>query len=141
MRIFYVFNIKKEVYEIYRDTPSVIYNFFNQLYYFKKDNLDYGNTIFKQVANRFNKEALDLKLYIRLHNKMRYIKRGDEHIINNLYKDEISIMKIKKSYIVINTNNNFTEFFEFLNEEYRECFVCDFVNQDYFYLRSLKMLV
>ena len=141
MRIYYVFNLKKDVYEIYKDTPSVLYNFLNQLYYFNKENLDYGNTIFKQVANKFNKEVLDLKVYLKLHNKMRYSKKGEEHIINNLYKDEISIMKVKRSYIVINSNKNFTEFFNILNEEYKECFVCDFVNQDYFYLRKINVAV
>lgn len=139
MKIYYIFNLKKDVYEIYKDTPSVLYNFLNQLYYFNKDNLDYGNIIFKQIANKFNKEVLDLKIYIKLHNKMRYTKKGEEHIINNLYKDEISIMKIKKSYIIINSNKSFTEFFNILHEEYKECFVCDFINQNYFYLSNLKI--
>ncbi len=134
MRVYYVFNIKKEVYDIYRDTPSVIFNFLKQLYTLKKDYLDYGNTIFNQVANYFNKDSLDLKLYIKFHDKMRYLKRGDEHIINDLFRDEISIMKIKRSYIIINCNSNFTEFFNFLCSEYKECLVCDFVNYDYFYL-------
>ena len=101
MRIFYVFNIKKEVYEIYKDTPSVLYNFMKYIYKANKDNLDYGNIIFNQVADKFNKKKLDLDIFIKLHNKMRYTKRKEEHIINNLYKDEISIMKIKNSYIVI----------------------------------------
>ena len=141
LRIYYVFNIKKEIYEIYKNTPSVIYNFFNQLYYFNKENLDYGNAIFKQVAKKYNKDALDLKIYIKYHNKMIYTRRKEEHIINNLYKDEVSIMKIKKSYIVINSNKNFTEFFSILGEEYKESFVCDFNNQDYFFLRDIKTLV
>lgn len=141
LRIYYIFNIKKEVYEVYKDTPSVVYNFLKQLYYFNKDNLDYGNAIFKQVAKKFNKEALDLKVYIKMHSRMCYTKRKEEHIINNLYKDEVSIMKIKRSYILINTNKNFTDFFNIINEEYKEAFVCDFNNQDYFFIRKIKILV
>lgn len=141
MRIFYAFRIKKEFYDIYRDTPSVLYNFLNQLYYFKKEDLDYGNELFRQIANKFDKEELDKRLFIKLHNKMKYCKRGDEHIINNLYRDEVSIMKIKKSYIVINSNKNCTEFFEFLNEEDDSIFICDFINHDYFYANQVKMLV
>lgn len=141
MRIYYIFNIKKEVFDVYKDTPSVLFNFYNQLYYLKNDNLDYGNTILKQISNRFDKEILDLKIYLKLHNKMIYSKRGEEHIINNLFKNEISIMKVKKSYIVINSNKNYTEFFNILYYFYKNCLICDFVNQDYFLLDNLKMLV
>lgn len=141
MRIYYAFKIKKEFYDIYKETPSVLYNFLNQLYYFKKENLDYGNELFRQIANKFDKEELDKRLFIKLHNKMKYCKRGDEHIINNLYRDEVSIMKIKKSYIVINSNKNCTEFFDFLNEEDDSIFICDFNNHDYFYANQVKMLV
>lgn len=138
MRIFYAFKIKEEFYELYKDTPSVLYNFFNQLYYFRKDELEYGSNLFRQIINFYDKEELDKKLFINLHNKMRYCKRKDEHIINDLYKDEVSIMKIKKSYIVINSNKNCTEFFEFLEKEDPYIFVCDFNNQDYFYISNLK---
>ena len=141
MRIYYVFNIKKEVYEIYKNTPSVLYNFFYQLYLNKKEDLNYSNSIFKQVSSKYNCDLLNLKIYLKLHNKMKYLKRNDEHIINDLYKNEISIMKIKKSYIVINSNSSFTDFFLIINDFYKYCFVCDFNNQDYFYLARLKMLV
>lgn len=141
MRIYYVFNIKKDVLEIYEKTPSVLYNFLNQLYYLKKDSLDYCNMIFRQVADYFDKDELDLDIYLKLHNKMRYVKKSDDHIINNFYKDEVSIMKVKKSYIIINSNKKFTEFFPIINEVYKNCLVCDFNNQDYFYLRNIKTLV
>ena len=141
MRIYYIFNIKKEIYNVYKDTPSVLYNFFRRLYYYDKNNLDYCNTIYRQITNKYNKELLDLKIYLKLHNKLRYIKRYEEHIINDLFKNEISIMKVKKSYIVINCNNNYTEFFSIINNFYNYCFVCDFINQDYFYLSKIKILV
>ncbi len=138
LRIFYIFNIKKDVYEIYKDTPSVLYNFFRELYSFNKDNLDYANAIFKEIATKFNKEKIDLKIYLKMHNKLIYSKKSDAHIINNLYKNEISIMKIKRSYIIINANSNYSEFFNFLP---LECFVCDFNNSDYFFICKIKMLV
>ena len=72
---------------------------------------------------------------------MRYLKRNEDHIINDIWKNEISIMKIKKSYIIINSNNNFTEFFNIINYYYKDCLVCDFINQSYFFLIYIKMLV
>ncbi len=138
MRIYYAFKIKKEFYDIYKETPSVLYNFLNQLYHFRRDELEYGNNLFRQIASNFNKGELDKKLFVKLHNKMKYCKKGDEHIINNLYKDEVSIMKIKNSYILINCNKNCPEFFEFLKEEEDNIFVCDFINHDYFYVNQIK---
>ena len=138
MRIFYVFNIKKEVYDIYKDTPSVLYNFFRELHTFEKENLDYASSIFNQIATTFNKEVLDLKIYLKLHNRLIYSKKCDEHIINDLYKDEISIMKIKRSYIVINCNKNYSTFFNYMNNE---SFICDFNNCDYFFVCKIKTLV
>ena len=140
MKIYYIFNIKKDIYDIYQETPSVLYNFFKRLYINKED-LDYSNIIFKQIAHKYNKEYLDLKIYLYMHNKLRYMKREENHIINNLFKNEISIMKIKSSYIIVNSNKDYTEFFNIINYFYKYCLVCDFNNQEYFYLSDIKMLV
>ena len=141
LRIYYIFNIKKEVYDLYIDTPSVLYNFFYFLYHDNKDNLDFSNTIFSQITNKFNKEYLDLKIYLNMHKMMRYLKRKEEHIINDLFKDQISIMKINNSYIIINSTKNNTEFFNIINYYYKNCLVCDFSNHEYFYINRIKMLV
>ena len=140
MRIYYIFNIKKEIFEVYKDTPSVLYNFFYQFYYKKKD-FQLSNVIFRQISNKYNKEYLDLKIYIKMHNKMRYSKRNEDHIINDIFKNEISIMKIKRGHIIINSNNKMTEFFDIINYFYKYLLVCDFNNQEFFYLRDIKMLV
>lgn len=141
MRIYYIFKIKNDVKDVYEDTPSVIYNFLRNIYLTKDKDIDHIKMIYLQVINTFNKRDLDLKLYVKLHNKMKYSKKGDTHIINDIFKDEISIMRIKNSYIVINTNKNFTDFFKIINELSQDCFVCDFINDDYFFLRKIKMLV
>ena len=141
MRIYFVFNIKNDVLDIYKDTPSVLYNLFYKLYYDGKENLDYSNILFKEITNKFNKEFLDLKIYLIMHYKMRYLKRCDNHIINDIFKNEISILKIKRSYIVINANKDYSEFFGILNKYYKNCLVCDFNNQSYFYLSDIKTLV
>ncbi len=140
MKIYFVFNIKGDVFDIYRDTPSVLYNFFYNIYNENKDNLNYANSLFRKITNKFNKEYLDLKIYINMHYKMRYSKKYDNHIINDIFKNEISIMKIKKSYIIINSNKKNTEFLKILNYFYKECLVYDFINQEYFFANE-KILV
>lgn len=140
MRNYYAFKIKKEFYNLYKDNPSSLYNILKHLYYMRKCELTYGFNLFKQITMPILKNDLDKKIYIKYHNEMTYSKNGDDHIINNLYKDEVSILTIKKSYILINANKNYSSFFKILNEYNNDFFVCDFTNQDYFFISNIKDL-
>ena len=139
MRIYYVFDIRSEYVDLYKETPNSLYNVLHQLYYMRKKDLEYGFNMFKQLANRIDKDELDKNIFLKLHNKMTYVKKGDNHIINNLYKDEVSALKVKYSYILINTS--YTDFFNALALDNRNYFVCDFINNDYFFLSNIKILV
>ncbi len=141
MRIYYVFKVKEEYIELYRDTPNTLYNILNQMYYMKKNEIGYGFNLFHQMIDRIDKFDLDKYLYILMHTKMKYSKKGDEHILNNIYKDEVSVLKVKSTHLIINANKSYTEFFTLLNQ-YDPCFfVCDFNNHDYFFLSNIKLLV
>lgn len=141
MRIYYVFDIRNEYVDLYKETPNSLYNVLHQLYYMRKKDLEYGFNMFKQLANRIDKDEVDKNIFLKLHNKMTYVKKGDNHIINNLYKDEVSALKVKYSYILINTNKSYTDFFNTLALDNRNYFVCDFINNDYFFLSNIKILV
>lgn len=141
MRIYYVFDIRSEYVDLYKETPNSLYNVLHQLYYMRKKDLEYGFNMFKQLANRIDKDEVDKSIFLKLHNKMTYVKKKDNHIINNLYKDEVSALKVKYSYILINTNKSYTDFFNVLALDNRNYFVCDFINNDYFFLSNIKILV
>lgn len=141
MRIYYVFKIKDEYMDLYKETPSTLYNILNQMYYMKRKELGYGFNLFNQIIDLINKGELDKQLYVSMHTKMKYTKKGDDHILNNLYKDEISILKINKTHILINSNKSYTEFFVLLNQYESNLFVCDFNNHDYFFLTNVNLLV
>ena len=141
MRIYYVFDIRSEYVDLYKETPNSLYNVLHQLYYMRKKDLEYGFNMFKQLANRIDKDEVDKNIFLKLHNKMTYVKKKDNHIINNLYKDEVSALKVKYSYIIINTNKSYTDFFNVLALDNRNYFVCDFINNDYFFLSNIKILV
>ncbi len=141
MRIYFVFKIKDEYIELYKDSPRTLYNILNQMYYMKRNEIGYGFTLFNQMINRINKFDLDKYLYVLLHTKMKYSKKGENHILNNLYKDEVSVLRVKGTYILINSNKSYTEFFALLNNYDSKLFVCDFNNNDYFFLRDVKLLV
>ena len=72
---------------------------------------------------------------------MPYSKRGEIHYMNNLYKDEISKLIVKNKYIKIETETNFSSFFEILSNYDNNFFVCDFDYLDFFFIDSIKVLV
>lgn len=141
MRTYYIFKMKKEFVNLYRESPNNLFNILRHLYYMKRHEIEYGYNLYSQLTERISKEKLDREIYIKYHNDMVYSKKQDEHIINNLYKDEISILTIKKTYILITTNNNYTSFFNIISNLGDEYFVCDFVSQDYFWINDIKILV
>ena len=140
LRTFYIFKMRKEFYRLYCSSPNSLYNVLRHLYYMKRDKANYGFNLYSQLVEKINKLDLDKKIFIKYHSKMIYSKNGDDHIINNLYQDEISIMNIKNAYILINTNKNYTDFFKMLSDFGEDYFVCDFVNQDYFWINDIKLL-
>lgn len=141
MRNYYIFRMKREFVNLYRDSPSSLFNVLKHLYYMKKCDVSYGFNLFNQLTMKIDKNKLDREIYIKYHNEMVYSKNKDEHIINNLYKDEVSALKVKYSYILINTNKSYTDFFNVLALDNRNYFVCDFINNDYFFLSNIKILV
>ena len=141
MRTFYIFKMKKEFVSLYQNSPGSLYNVLKHLYYMKRHEMSYGFNLFQQLTEKIDKNKLDREIYIKYYDEMVYSKNHDEHIINNLYKDEISILIIKSTYILINANRNYSSFFTILESLGDEYFVCDFVSQDYFWINDIKMLV
>lgn len=141
MRIYFIFSVKEEIYDLYKEYPKALYNIFLEIYEMNKKDIEYGYSLFKQIAKGISKEELDQKICNDLKDKLRYSKNKDEHIINNLYSEEVSLMKIKHTHITINTIHEFTEFFELLNKYEPFLFACDFKNDDYFFLSRIKTLV
>lgn len=141
MRIYFVFKIKEEYIDLYKDTPNTLYNILNQMYYMRRNEIGYGYHLFNQMIDRIDKFELDKYLYVLMHTKMKYSKKGDEHVLNNLYKDEVSVLKVKTTHALINSNKSYTEFFLLLNQYDPNFFVCDFNNHDYFFLSNIKLLV
>ena len=141
MRVFYIFKIKEEFKYLYKDNPSQLYSILKQIYYLGKDDIAYGENIFFQLTEPLEKEIYDRKLFIKLHKEIPYSKRGEVHIMNNLYKDEISRLTIKNTYMKIETESSFSSFFNYLSLLNENLFACDFSYLDFFFLDKIKTLV
>ena len=136
MKVYFIFDIKKEFKTLYKGNERVLYNILKQIYHLEKNEVEYGYNLFNQLINKINKNDLDRKIFIKYHQDIPYSKRNQTHYINNLYKDEISRLTIKSSYMKLEVENNSKAFFKILSDFSENYFVCDFKNYEYFFLTS-----
>lgn len=141
MRTFLIFKIKDDYQDLYKRNPGNLYQILKYLYFLTKKESEYGIELFNQLVIPIDKILLNRRIFIKYHQERVYSKINNTHVINDLYKDEISILKIKSSYIKLQTNHNTSNFFSIISKESNAFFACDFENQDYFWLSELKMLV
>ena len=141
MRMYYVFNVKSEIGKLYNDKPASLYKILENIYYMHQEDVNYGFAIFKQLTNKNKVLELNNSIFIKLHGDLVYSKIGNEHVINDLYHDEISILKVKNSHLVIESNKSISSFFKILNDINSNYFVCDFKEKDFFFLNNVTNLV
>lgn len=139
MKEYFIFNVKKEFYTLYRERPNELFYIFNRIYYMKFIDKEYGYNLFEQISMFLNKEDVNDFIYNKYKDKIMYSINGNEHIINNLFLNEISILNVKSSNIRIDTNNERCSFFKDLKEFSNTFFVCDFKEQEYFFLKDYKI--
>jgi len=134
MKVYYIFKLKNEFTALYKENPSVLFNILRSIYYLDKTEVDYGYNLFSQLIAPFPKNELDRKLYIKLHRDVPYTKRKGVHYINNLYKDEVSRLTINNFYLKLELDQDYSSFYEILNSEIDNLFVCSFKKTNYFFL-------
>jgi hypothetical protein len=138
MRVYFLFDIKEEFINLYKDNERVLYNILKQIYYLDKEEVEYGYNLFKQLINPIDKLKIDKYLFLKLHQDIPYSKRNNIHYYNNLYRDEVSRLTVKKSYIKIEAEQISSSFFDYLNDLNSRLFVCEFKYQDYFFLQEFE---
>ena len=138
MKVYYIFKIKKEFIDLYQDSPSVLFHILKSIYYLDKTEVEYGYNLFKQITLPFDKESLDRKLFIDYHQDIPYSKRKNIHVINNLYRNEISRLEVFHSYCKLEVEQNFSSFFQILEKQFDNLFVCTFKHSDFFFLEEYQ---
>lgn len=138
MKVYYIFKIKKEFMDLYQDSPSVLFHILKSIYYLDKTEVEYGYNLFKQITLPFDKESLDRKLFIDYHQDIPYSKRKNIHVINNLYRNEISRLEVFHSYCKLEVEQNFSSFFQILEKQFDNLFVCTFKYSDFFFLEDYQ---
>ena len=141
MRIFYLFNIKSEIAELYKDKPSSLYRILENIYFMHEEDVNYGFSIFRELTNKNKVLELNNEIYIKFHKDLVYSKIGNDHIINDLYHDEVSILKIKNSHLKLESNKSMSSFFKILLDINNNYFICDFKNKDFFFISEITNLI
>ena len=141
MRIYYIFNIKSEICELYKDKPASLYKILENIYYMHEDDINYGFSVFKELTNKNKVMELNNGIFIKYHKDLVYSKIDNEHIINDLYHDEISILKINNSHLKLESNKSISSFFKILSDINNNYFVCDFKDKDFFFINEITNFV
>jgi len=131
MRKYYMFIIKDEYYQKYKDKPSILYKGLNNLKNIQKNDFERGIYLYNKICNTISVKIINN--YIK--NKFNY-KSINEKIINLESIIENTYLQINYSCIVILTNINNPFIFKILNIYNKRIFVCDFNNNDYFFLKD-----
>lgn len=139
MKEYFIFNVKKEFISLYKERPSELYFILNRIYNMKSIDKYYGYSLFEQICNFFDKDEINNFICYNYKDKIMYSMSQNEHIINNLYSNDISILKVKSSNLRLETNNSNSSYFSTLKDYNSNLFVCNFKEQDYFFIKNIKV--
>lgn len=138
MRTYYAFIIKDSLMHFYSKKPYSLYKILEQIYRLKNNDIVLGYRLLEQVTESFGTRKTDKFIYKKHYDELEYSRLDDGHMIKNLYSEEITFLKVFHSHVRIKTNNNYSEFFNSIQEYNENIFVCDFENQDFFWINKIN---
>ncbi len=125
MREYNLFIIKDEYKKTYSKEQNLLYTHLKDLYSLNSC-YNYGKTLFEQLCQ-----------YIHVNLLTDYFKNKYD-VINNSFMFNNGQVFIKRSRIVIKSYSNLPNVLRVFNVYNKNIFVCDFKNEDYFFLNDLK---
>lgn len=135
MRTFYIFEIKENILKNYKNNYEELYNLLESIHRLKTEDIVLGFNIYNKIVNSLDKDVYNE--YIKKNNlsSENYICYNYTHTINDFYYNESTKMIINNSHIKIKSNKNIPSFFYNIRN-FKNMFVCDFSNHDYFILEE-----
>jgi len=132
MRTYYLFAIKKNIHNIYNEKEESLYNILSKIKVVQKPNIRYGLSIYNQICDPFN---LDL-----LQNYLKKRFGANEHykykIVDRVNHSESSL-ELSHACLVLTTSGFIPSVFDIMYLYNRDIFICDFENDDYFWLEKI----
>ncbi len=131
MKTFYLFIIKDEYYRLYQKNSFILYKTLESLFHLKEENLVFGISFYHQICNTFASNLL--KNYIK--EKITYTLIN-KNIIKIPSLLENTSLVIEPSRVIIYSSSNSPEVFKIFNIYNKKIFVCDFFNDNFFWLNE-----
>ena len=136
MRTFYIFKINKEIAILTKVNPYNIYKNIEQIKKLGIQGLSLSYNIYEQLISRIDSKKYNSKIYRLYKDNDYYQKNRNIHCIHNKYKPEDTILEIKNSYLLLQTNYLKPAFLKELTFD-SDLFVCDFDNRDFFWIDEI----
>ena len=130
-RKYYLFKIKKDVINSYSNDELFI--ILKRMYYLKCNNF-LGVSLFNQVCDIFDRESINSYFFNKNKTYIKFF--NGKFFINDYRIGERSCVQVNNSCIVVKTNCNFPYLLKIFLLCSKNIFVCDFVNEDYFFLND-----
>ena len=138
MRVFYIYNVNDYFTSVYDKYPYKLYKMLEDAYYTNKHNIVLSSNYYEQITTNFNK--LYINNYIYANNKLDsyYYNKNNIHIISS--GEEYSKLMVSRYCLKLKTNLNYPTFLKNITTYSDNIFICDFENQDYFWLNKVTKL-
>lgn len=137
MRLYYIFSIKDDILKITKNNPERLYVLLKSIYSLDKENSKLGYKVFQKTCNFFDKKNINLHIKELNSDNYSYICFRDSHIINDFYNNESTRLTVNHSHLVLKTNILYPRFLSEIRN-LKNLFICDFTNEDYFYLKDIS---
>lgn len=134
MRKYYLFIVRNDFYEVYKDNSFVLYKTLENLWKIKKNDFSYGLSLYDALCQTFDVDLLNR--YFRGKYQNRIMSDKNRHIIVNKQKKYYVLIELHYSCTIVLTNINMPNVLRDFNYYNRRIFVCDFVNEDFFWLNN-----
>ncbi len=139
MRTFYIFNINRSFYNLMKNNPYHLFKAMEDIHNFDQKDVNLAYDLFLQIVSPFDKSKINNKIFRESKNNDFYSKFHNVHRIQNKYIPEDSMLVVNKAFLLLESNVLKPSFLTEL-KEYKNLFVCDFKNKDYFWLNELVCL-
>lgn len=134
MRKYYLFIIRNDVHKIYENHSLSLYKILENLYKLKLSDISYGLSLYHAICQTVNVDVINSYLENK-YSKM-ITSQNNRHIIKATKKINNILIEVNYSCIIVLTNLNFPRILKTFNYYSKHIFVCDFYNQDFFWLQE-----
>lgn len=135
MRVFYIYNVNNFFYEVYKKYPYKLYKMLEETYYTNRYDMMLSSNYYEAITDNFNKLFMNNFLNLNHDIDAYYTSKANTHLISNY--QEYSKLMVSNYCLKLKTNINYPTFFNSLLKFSNQIFICDFENQDYFWLEAI----